>query len=554
MLQCSEDALKSILKGVRTLAKAVIITLGPKGRNVVINKGLSSLFSTKDGVTVAKEIILKDKFENMGAQLVKEAASKTSDIAGDGTTTAIVLTKAILKESIKNIIAGADPVALKRGIDKALSKQIAALDRLSTPVNNPEKILQVATISANNDPAIGEIVSEAMKKVGKDGSITVTDGKGIDTYLTVAEGMQFDKGYLSPYFVTNPEKMTTEFSNVHILIVDKKISTAKELVPILEKVMEQKGQPSLLIIGEDIEEEALTTLVINKLKGGKSVCAVKAPFFGDKRKTILQDIASLTGATVVSEETGLTLENAGLDVLGSAKMVKISKEDTTIIDGNGNAHQIKERIVQTREEIKQAVSDYDRKNLEERLANLTGGVAVIHVGAATETEMKEKKARIEDAIHATQMAVKDGIVPGGGVALIRTIQAFDTLELSNDEKIGVDIMRRASFAPAIAIANNCGKEGNMIAEKIYAASGAMGYNALNDDFEDLVKAGVIDPVSVTKIACINAVSISKTLITVKCMITDKPEPKKKAPVGDEMGGGMPPPGMGGGMMPPGMGM
>jgi len=564
MLRFNEDALKSILKGVKTLAKAVIITLGPKGRNVVISKGVGSPFSTKDGVTVAKEIVLKDKFENMGAQLVKEASSKTSDVAGDGTTTAIVLTEAIVKEGVKNIIAGADPMAIKRGIEKALCKQLEALDRLSSPVNNPQEILQIATISSNNDPAIGEIVSEAMKKVGKDGSITVSDSKGIDTYLDVAEGMQFDRGYLSPYFVTNPDKMRAEFSNAQLLIIDKKVSNAKELVPILEKAMEQQTQRPLVIISEDIEGEALATLVINKLKGGKSLCAVKAPSFGDKRKAILQDIALLTGATVVSEDTGLVLEKIGLDVLGTAKTIKVSKEETTIIEGGGNSSQIQKRITQIREEMETTTSDYDRRNLEERLANLSGGVAIIYVGAATELEMKEKKARVEDAIHATQTAVRDGIVPGGGVALIRTISALEGFELEGDEDIGIDIMRRASRAPAIAIADNGGKEGRIIADKVSTSSGAMGYNALKDCFEDLSKGGVIDPMFVTKSACKNAVSVSGILLTITCMISDKPEPKKEAPIGDEMGDGMAG-GMGGGMpgmegmggmggMPPGMGM
>eukprot|EP01066_Platyproteum_vivax_P011130 Platyproteum_vivax@DN5046_c0_g1_i1.p1 len=544
MLQFNETALKSILKGVKTLAKTVIITLGPKGRNVVINNGPGSPLSTKDGVTVAKEIALKDKFENIGAQLVKEASSKTSDMAGDGTTTAIVLAEAIFKEGVRNVIAGANPMAVKRGIDKAVQSMVEALDKLATPVSNPEEILQIATISSNNDVEVGRIVSEAMEKVGKDGTITIADAKGIDTTLDVVEGMQFDKGYLSPYFVTNAEKMTTELSNAQILIIDKKMSNAKELVPILEKVMEE-GQRPLLIIAEDIDEEALATLVINKLKGGMPLCAVKAPAFGDRRKAILQDIALLSGATVVSEEVGLTLEEVGLEVLGRAKTIKVGKEETTIIDGEGNPLHVKERVAQIRNEMEETTSEYDRKNLEERLAKLAGGVAVINVGAATETEMKEKKARVEDALHATRAAVIDGIVPGGGVALIRAISILDSLKLKGDEKICVDIIRRAAYAPAIAIANNCGKEGNMVAEKIFEAKGAVGYNGLKDAFEDLLKAGVIDPVLVTKSALKHASSIASLLITVACMITDKPQPKKDAPMGDEMGsmGGMPGMGM-----------
>lgn len=548
MMQFNETALKSILKGVKTLAKTVIVTLGPKGRNVLINKGLGAPLSTKDGVTVAKEISLKDKFENIGAGLVKEASSKTSDVAGDGTTTAIVLAEAIFKEGVKNVIAGANPMSVKRGIDRAVQVMIEELNKLSTPVSNHEEIQQVASISANNDPEIGEMIADAMKKVGKDGTITIADAKGIDTVLDVVEGMQFDKGYLSPYFVTNAEKMTTEFSNAQILITDKKLSNAKELVSILEKVMEQAQKP-LLIIAEDIEGEALATLVINKLKGGMPLCAVKAPAFGDRRKAVLQDIAVLTGATVVSEEVGLSLEEVGLEVLGSAKTVKIGKEEATIIDGGGNHAIVQERIKQIRYEMDEATSDYDRGNLEERLAKLAGGVAVINVGAVTESEMKEKKARVEDALHATRAAVIDGIVPGGGVALLRAIKALDTLKLKGDEKIGVDIVRRSAFAPATAIATNCGMEGNMVAEKVYEGEGSFGYNGLTGTFEDLLKAGVIDPVLVTKSALKHASSIASLLITVACMITDKPEPKSSEPQMDPGMGGMG--GMGG---MPGMGM
>ena len=553
MMQFNETALKSILKGVKTLAKTVIVTLGPKGRNVVINKGLGTPLSTKDGVTVAKEISLKDKFENIGAGLVKEASSKTSDIAGDGTTTAIVLAESIFKEGVKNVIAGANPMSVKRGIDRAVQAMIEELDKLSTPVSKHEEIQQVATISANNDPEIGEMIADAMKKVGKDGTITIADAKGIETILDVVEGMQFDKGYLSPYFVTNAEKMTTELSNAQVLITDKKLSNAKELVSILEKVMEQ-GQKPLLLIAEDIEGEALATLVINKLKGGMPLCAVKAPAFGDRRKAILQDIAILTGATVVSEEVGLSLEEVGLEVLGSAKTIKVGKEETTIIGGGGNHEVVQQRIDQIRHEMNESTSDYDRGNLEERLAKLAGGVAVINVGAATETEMKEKKARVEDALHATRAAVIDGIVPGGGVALLRAIKALEALKLKGDEKIGIDIVRRAAFAPATAIATNCGKEGNMVAEKVYEGEGPFGYNGLTDTFEDLLKAGVIDPVLVTKSALKHASSIASLLITVACMITDKPEPKTETPMDPGMGGMGGMPGMGGMGGMPGMGM
>lgn len=551
MLQFNETALKSILKGVKTLAKAVIVTLGPKGRNVVINKGMGLPLSTKDGVTVAKEIALKDKFENIGAQLVKEASAKTSDVAGDGTTTAIVLAEALFKEGVKNVIAGRNPMGLKRGMDKAVQSLVEALDKLATPVSKPEEIKQIATISANNDPDAGAIISEAMDKVGKDGTITLAEAKGIDTVLDVVEGMQFDKGYLSPYFVTNPEKMTTELSNAHVLITDKKLSTAKDIVPFLEKVMGEKQQP-LLIIAEDIDGEALATLVVNKLKAGLPVCAVKAPAFGDRRKAILQDIAALTGATVVSEEIGLDLGEVGAEVLGLVKTVKVGKEETTLVDGQGKEENVQKRVAEIRYELDNTTSDYDRGNLEERLAKLAGGVAVIHVGAATEAEMKEKKARIEDALHATRAAVIGGIVPGGGVALLRVSSVLDHLTLQGDEQVGVDIVRQAVFAPAVAIADNCGKQGNVIAEKILEGKGAFGYNGLTDTFEDLIKAGVIDPVLVTKSALKHASSISSLLITVACMITDKPEPKGAA-AGEMpgMGGGMP--GMGGMGGMPGMG-
>lgn len=540
MLQFNEEALKSILKGVKTLAKAVIVTLGPKGRNVVIGKDFGSPTSTKDGVTVAKEIHLKDKFENMGAQLVKEAASKTSDVAGDGTTTAIVLAEAIYSEGVKNVIAGANPMSVKRGIEKAIDAMTEALTKLSKDVKTPDEIKQIATISANNDQDIGSIIGEAMQKVGKDGIVTIAEAKGIDTTLDVVEGMQFDKGYVSPYFITNAEKMSVEMENCLIFITDKKLSSAKDIIPLLEKILE-KGSRQILIIAEDIDSEALATLVINKIKGGLPVCAVKAPGFGDRRKAMLEDIAVLTGATVVSEEKGMKLDDVNLKVLGSAKKVKITKEETTIVDGSGQEKAVKERIAQIKAEIANSTSDYDKEKLEERLAKLVGGVAIINVGAATEAEMKEKKARVEDALHATRAAAREGIVPGGGVALLRAVKSLDKLKLKDDEAIGVEIIRKAAFAPAIWIANNCGKQGNLIAEKIFEKEGSFGYNGLTDQFSDLVKDGVVDPVLVTKSALINAGSIASLLITIAAMVTDKPKPKSKA--GAPNMGGMP--GMGG---------
>lgn len=548
MLQFNEEALKSILKGVRTLAKAVKVTLGPKGRNVVINKGFGSPLSTKDGVTVAKEVALKDKFENMGAQLVNQVAARTSDIAGDGTTTAIVLAEAIYSAGMKNVTAGANPMSLKRGIDQAVETMTHALDALATPINTAQEIQQIATISANNDAEIGRIIGEAMERVGKDGIISVAEAKGIETHVDYVEGMQFDKGYVSPYFITNPENMTVELSNAQILITDKKLSAAKDIVPILEKVM-AKGTRPLLIIAEDVDGEALATLVVNKIKAGMAVCAVKAPGFGDRRKAMLEDIAILTGGKVVSEEVGLRLDEVGAEVLGHAKTIKVSKEDTTIIDGAGHPKEVKERVAQIKAELAHSsTSKYDREKLEERLAKLVGGVAVVNVGAATETELKEKKARVEDALHATRAAVAEGIVPGGGVALLRAVKSLDNLKLTGDEAIGVSIIQQAAFAPATAIANNCGKQGNLIAEKIYEAKGAYGYDGLTDEFKDLLQAGVIDPVLVTKSALINAASVAGLLLTTAAMITDKPKPKsKQAPAMDAMGGmgGMGGMGMGG---------
>lgn len=538
MLQFHEEALKLILKGVRTLAKAVIVTLGPKGRNVVIGKPFGSPTSTKDGVTVAKEIVLKNKYENMGAQIVKEASSKASDVAGDGTTTAIVLAESIFSEGVKNVTAGANPMDVKRGIEKSVQAITEALDRLAKPIQTPAEIEQIATISANNDPAIGAIIGEAMQKVGKDGIVTIGEAKGIDTVLDVVEGMQFDKGYLSPYFITNAEKMTVELDNPAILITDKKLSNVKELLPILEKAMEKKSRP-LLIIADDVEGEALATLVVNKVKGGLPLCAVKAPGFGDSRKAMLQDLAVLTGATVVTDELGYNIEEVGLEVLGSAKKVTISKEETTFVDGAGSAKEVQKRIAQIKGELNQPnLSDYEREKLEQRLAKLVGGVAVVNVGAVTEAEANEKKARIEDALHATRAAVAQGIVPGGGVALIRASKVLDALQLTGDEAIGLEIIRKACYAPAIAIANNCGKRGDLIAEKIAEKEGSFGYNGLTDAFSDLVKDGVIDPVLVTKSALIHAASVSGLLITIAAIITDKPEPKKasSAPAAPGMGG------------------
>lgn len=544
ILQFNEEALKSILKGVKTLAKAVIVTLGPKGRNVVIAKEMGLPLSTKDGVTVAKEIILKDPFENMGAQLVKEAASKASDVAGDGTTTAIVLAEVIFSEGVKNVSAGASPMSVKRGIDQAVAVVNRELDRMAVPVKTPEAIRQTAALSANNDLAIGAIIGDAMQKVGKDGIITIGEAKGLETVLEVVEGLQFDKGYLSPYFITNPEQMTVVLENVAILVTDQKLSSAKELVPILEKIA-KRGSGPLLIIADDVENDALATLVINKVKGGLSLCAVKAPGFGDLRKKVLEDIAILTGATLISPELGHSLEEFDTNMLGVAKKAVLSQENTTIIDGGGRPKDIQQRVSQIKFELAQpTTSDHDREKLEERLAKLSGGIAVINVGAVTEAEASEKKARIEDALHATRAAVAQGVVPGGGVALIRAIKSLDSLKLTGDEAIGVEIIKRAALSPAAAIATNCGKNGYWVAEKIKESG--LGYNGLTDQFSDLVKEGVVDPVLVTKSALAHAASIAGMLITIAAIVTDKPEPKKKssAPAGG------PPMGMGGmgGMM------
>lgn len=552
MLQFDDKALKSILKGVKTLAKAVIATLGPKGRNVTIKKEFGTPLCTKDGVTVAKEIFLKDKFENVGAQVVKEAASKTADVAGDGTTTAIVLAEAILTEGVKSVSAGYNSMSIKRGIEKGVAKVIDALEKTAKTIKTHQELKQIATISANNDEAIGTIISDAMEKVGKDGVISIAEAKGIETTLEVVEGMQLDNGYLSPYFITNAEKMSIELENAQILITDKKISSQKELVPILEKIFAEGGNAKpLLIIAEDVTSDALTTLVVNKLKGGLPLCAVKASGFGDRRKAELQDLAILTGGTVISDEVGLTLEDADIVNLGNAKTIKVTKDNTVIVGGKGDEDEIKKRILQIKHEIAKSTSDFDKEKLEGRLAKLAGGVAIINVGAATETEMKEKKDRVEDALHACRAAALAGVVVGGGVALIRASKALDNLKVVGDEKIGVEILKKALFAPLIAIAENCGRDGRSVAEKVLENEENFGYNGLTDQFTDLMKDGVLDPLLVTKSALINASSIASLLVTTASIVTDMPEKEKSAPLPPQMGGDM----MGGmGMGGMGMGM
>jgi chaperonin GroEL len=534
-LQFDEAARQSLLRGVEKLARAVKATLGPSGRNVILDKKFGSPTITKDGVTVAKEIELEDSIENMGAQLVREVASKTSDIAGDGTTTATVLAEAIYKEGLKNVTAGANPTSLQRGITKAVEVIVAELGRISKKVKDRTEIAQVATVSANWDRTIGEIIADAMDKVGKDGTITVEEAKSIETSLDVVEGMQFDKGYLSPYFVTSPETMETIIENGYILIHEKKISSLKDMLPLLEKVA-KSGKP-LLIIAEDVEGEALATLVVNKLRGTLQVCAVKAPGFGDRRKAMLEDIAILTGGKCLTEDLGIKLENVTLDDLGKAKRITVDKENTTIVEGAGKPSDISGRVSQIRRQIEETTSDYDREKLQERLAKLAGGVAVINVGAATETEMKEKKARVEDALHATRAAVEEGIVPGGGVALIRAQKALDTLQLSGDEAIGLAIVRRAIEQPLRTLADNAGQEGALIVQEVKKRKGNDGYNVATGEYVDLVKAGVVDPTKVTRSALQNASSISGLLLTTECVVTELPE-KEKAPA-------MPPGGMGG---------
>ncbi len=536
MIEFDVNALNKIKDGIDILAKTVKITLGPKGRNVVIDKKFGAPTVTKDGVTVAKEIELEDPFENMGAQMVKEVASKTSDIAGDGTTTATVLAQAIFTQGLKNVVAGANPTALKRGIDKSIAKVVEHLKEMSREVSGKKEIAQVGAISANNDEAIGNLIADAMEKVGKDGVITVEEAKSIETTLEVVEGMQFDRGYVSPYFVTDSENMEAVLEDPYILIYDKKISAMKDLLPVLEKVAQQ-GKP-LLIIAEDIEGEALATLVVNKLRGTLRVCAVKAPGFGDRRKAMLEDIAILTGGRVISEEAGWKLENATLDDLGQAKRVTVDKDNTTIVEGAGSTEDIKARVNQIKAQIETTTSDYDREKLQERLAKLAGGVAVIKIGAATEVEMKEKKARVEDALHATRAAVEEGIVPGGGVALLRSIDALDKLELEGDEKIGMQIVRRALEEPVRMIAENAGHEGSVVVNKIKEHEGSYGFNAQTETYEDLLKAGVIDPTKVTRSALENAASVSGLLLMTQAMITEKPEPEKPAPPAPGGMGGM----------------
>ena len=531
-----EDSRAAILRGINQLADAVKITLGPKGRNVVIDKKFGSPTITKDGVTVAKEIELKDSLENMGAQMVREVASKTSDVAGDGTTTATVLAQAIFREGVKTVAAGANPMALKRGIDKAVERATAEIQRLSKPVKG-DAIAQVGTVSANGDQTIGNIIAEAMNKVGKDGVITVEESRTMETALEVVEGMQFDRGYLSPYFVTDPERMEAVLENPLILINEKKVSSMKDLLPLLEQVA-KLGKP-MLIIAEDVEGEALATLVVNKLRGTLNITAVKAPGFGDRRKAMLEDIAILTGGKVISEDLGIKLENVKLEDLGRAKKITIDKDNTTIVEGAGKQGDIEGRVKTLRAQIEDTTSDYDREKLQERLAKLVGGVAVIKVGAATETEMKEKKARVEDAMHATRAAVEEGIVPGGGVALVRAAKALEKYELGEgdpDEQIGVNIVRRALEEPLRQIVQNAGKEGAVIVEKVRSEKNeSTGFNAATEQFEDLVKAGVIDPAKVTRTALQNAASIAGLMLTTEAMVSEIPEDEKGSPA---MPGGM----------------
>ena len=533
-------AREKLARGVDKLANAVKVTLGPKGRNVALEKSFGAPVITKDGVTVAKEIELTDKFENMGAQLVKEVASKTSDAAGDGTTTATILAQAIYREGSKLVAAGRNPMAIKRGIDKAVDSLVGELATLAKPTRDQKEIAQIGTISANADSTIGNIIAEAMAKVGKEGVITVEEAKGLETTMDVVEGMRFDRGYLSPYFVTNAEKMLCEIENPYILCSEKKISSMKDMLPILEQVA--KVNRPLMIIAEDVEGEALATLVVNKLRGALQVVAVKAPGFGDRRKAMLQDIAILTGGTVASEDTGTKLENLTLSDLGSAKRVRIDKDNSTIIDGNGDSEAIKARVKQIRAQVEDSTSDYDREKLQERLAKLVGGVAVVRVGAATEVEMKEKKDRVEDALNATRAAVEEGIVPGGGTALIRVAKVLADIRPADDDELsGVEIVRRAIEEPLRQIAHNAGFEGSVVVEKVRAGKDGFGFNAATGEYEDLLKAGVIDPKKVTRTALQNAASVASLLLTTECAIAEKPEPKKDAPA--MPGGGMD--GMGG---------
>jgi len=528
LLEYNTDARASLKRGVDKLADAVAVTLGPKGRNVVLEKKFGAPTVTKDGVTVAKEIELEDPFENLGAQMVKEVASKTSDVAGDGTTTATLLARSIFNEGLKNVTAGANPMHLKRGIEKAVKAVVEELKKLSKEVTEKEEIANVGAISANNDKEIGQLIADAMEKVGKDGVITVEEAKGTETTLEIVEGMQFDRGYLSPYFITNPDTMEAVLEEPYILIHDKKISTMKDLLPILEKVA-QTGK-ALLIIAEDVEGEALATLVVNKLRGTLKVAAVKAPGFGDRRKAMLEDIAILTGGRVIAEEAGFKLENAQLSDLGRAKKVTIDKDNTTIVEGAGSKEAIKGRIQQIRHQIETTTSDYDREKLQERLAKLAGGVAVLRIGAATEVEMKEKKARVEDALHATRAAVEEGIVAGGGVAYLRARKVLDNLPVeTEDEKIGVNIVKRALEEPIRQIAENAGKEGSIVVQRVQEKDGNLGFNAETEKFEDLLKAGVIDPTKVVRIALENAASVAGLLLMTEATVVEKPEEEKKTP-------------------------
>ncbi len=530
-----ENARQALLRGVQTLSKAVSATLGPKGRNVVIDKKFGSPTVTKDGVTVAKEIELKCPYENMGAAMVREVASKTSDAAGDGTTTATVLAEAVFRAGMKHVTSGANPISIQRGIQKAVDTAAEELSKIAKKVKDKEEIKQVATVSANWDSTIGEIIADAMDKVGKDGTITVEEAKSIETTLEVVEGMQFDKGYLSPYFVTDPETMEVKMNDPYILIYEKKISSLKDLLPILEKVAKVGKQ--ILIISEEVEGEALATLVVNKLRGTLNACAVKAPGFGDRRKAMLEDIAILTGGKCITEDLGLKLENIELTDLGRAKSVVIDKDNTTIVEGYGKTSDIQGRVNQIRRQIEETTSDYDREKLQERLAKLAGGVAVINVGATTESEMKEKKARVEDALHATRAAVEEGIVPGGGVALIRCLPALESMKLEGDEQIGVEIVKRAIEDPLRALAGNAGVDGSLIVQEVRKRNGNEGYNVATGVYEDLVKAGVVDPKKVTRTALQNACSIAALLLTTECVITELPE-KKEAPAGNPDMSGM----------------
>jgi chaperonin GroEL len=536
-LKFDQEARNSILRGVNILADAVKVTLGPKGRNVILEKSFGSPTVTKDGVTVAKEIDLEDKFENMGAQMVKEVASKTSDTAGDGTTTATVLAQAIYREGMKVVVAGANPMDVKRGIDMAVEEVVKELKKLSKPTKDPKEISQVGTISANNDETIGNIIAEAMNKVGKEGVITVEEAKGMDTTLDVVEGMQFDRGYLSPYFVTDPEKMEAVLENAYILLNEKKISNMKDMLPILEQIAKM-GKP-LLVIAEDVEGEALATLVVNKLRGTLKCCAVKAPGFGDRRKAMLEDIAILTGGKVISEDLGIKLENIKLNDLGQAKRIVVDKDNTTIVDGAGDKDDIEARVKQIRAQIEETTSDYDREKLQERLAKIIGGVAVINVGAATETEMKEKKARVEDALNATRAAVEEGIVPGGGVAYLRCLSVLEKMKVEGDKKIAVEIVRKALEEPIRQIANNAGLEGSVVCERVKNEKGAFGFDASKDEYTDMIKAGIIDPTKVVRLALQNAASVASLMITTEALVAEKPEKKPaypQMPPGGGMGG------------------